>query len=137
MHRSLVNILQHQMKIVDMKLEKLNALEKEFELSKRYLEKKSDELLEEKLSIFKYNNAATSKLLQAVSLMESTEDLKEVDVEQVKLLIKQSKDILYQPPRKQLNILEEGGSDDAAENDNDPIKPVSFEAPMLYRYWSG
>ncbi|GAV30459.1 hypothetical protein PMKS-003973 [Pichia membranifaciens] len=137
MHRSLVNIIQHQLKIVDMKLAKLTSLEKEFELQRKHLEKKSSELLEEKLSIFKYNNAATSKLLQVISLLESKDDYKEVETSKIRDLITQSKEILYKPPRKQLNILEEGDFDESGENLNESVKPVSFEAPMLYRYWSG
>lgn len=137
MHKSLVNIVQHQLKIVDMKLAKLTSLEKEFELQRKQLEKKSNELLEEKLAIFKYNNAATSKLLQAVSLLESKDDYKDVDVAKIKSLITQSKEVLYKPPRKQLNILEEGEVDESGENLNESVKPISFEAPMLYRYWSG
>lgn len=137
MHKSLVNIVQHQLKIVDMKLAKLTSLEKEFELQRKQLEKKSNELLEEKLAIFKYNNAATSKLLQAVSLLESKDDYKDVDVAKIKTLITQSKEVLYKPPRKQLNILEEGEVDESGENLNESVKPISFEAPMLYRYWSG
>lgn len=137
MHKSLVNIIQHQLKIVDMKLSKLTSLEKEFELQKKHLEKKSNELLEEKLSIFKYNNAATSKFLQIISLLESKDNFKDVEVQQIKDLISQSKEILYKPPRKQLNVLEEGEGDEAGENVNEAVKPISFEAPMLYRYWSG
>ena len=137
MHKSLVNIIQHELKIVDMKLAKLTSLEKEFELQRKRLEKKSSELLEEKLGIFKYNNAATSKLLQVISLLESKDDYKEVDIGKIKNLITQSKEILYKPPRKQLNILEEGDFDESGENLNESVKPISFEAPMLYRYWSG
>lgn len=136
MHKSLVNIIQYQAKIVDVKLAKCAALEKEYELQRKSLEKKSNDLLEQKLSIFKYNNAATSKLLQAIQLIESAEDLKDVDTAVVKDLIKQSKDILYKPPRKQLNKLEEADSTEA-ESANEDIKPISLEAPMLYRYWSG
>jgi SWI/SNF complex subunit SWI3 len=137
MNKSLVNIVQHQLKIVDMKVAKLTALEKELELQKKLIEKKSNELLEEKLSIFKYNNAATSKFLQIISVLESTEDFKDVDVEKIKSLINKSKEILYKPPRKQLNILEEGEIIDTTEDLNESVKPISFEAPMLYRYWSG
>lgn len=137
MNKSLVNIIQHQSKIVDMKLSKINALEKEFELQKKILEKKSNELFEEKLSIFKYNNAATSKFLQIVSILESTDDVKDVDLNKIKNLITQSKEILYKPPRRQLNILEEGENTDSNEDLREAVKPISYEAPMLYRYWSG
>ena len=137
MHKSLVNIIQHQLKIVDMKVSKLNSLEKEFEIQKKLLEKKSIELLEEKLSIFKYNNAATSKLLQAISIIESTSDYSQLNVNKIEELISQSKNILYKPPRKQLNIIEENEDSTSTEESNESIKPISFEAPMLYRYWSG
>lgn len=140
MHKSLTNIIQHELKIVDMKLAKLTALEKEFELQKKLLEKKSNELVQEKLSIFKYNNSATSKLLQIISILESSDDYKDVDVEKIKDLISQANDILHKPPRKQLNILEEGCDNNNSNNDteiNESVKPISFEAPMLYRYWSG
>ena len=137
MNKSMVNIIQHQLKIVDMKMSKLNALEKEFEIQNKILEKKSNDLLEEKMSIFKYNNAATSKLQQAISLLDSSPELKDADVGKIKELISQSKDILYKPPRKQLNILEEGESTESNEETSENVKPISFDAPMLYRYWSG
>lgn len=136
MHKALVNIVQHQTKIVDLKLAKCSSLEKEFELQRKFLEKKSSELLEQKLSIFKYNNAATSKLLQAIQLLESDQGLKDLDVTAIKNLIKQSKDILYKPPRKQSNKLEESDLNES-EHTNESVKPISLEAPMLYRYWSG
>lgn len=137
MHKSMVNIIQHQLKIVDMKMSKLNALEKEFEIQNQLLEKKSNELFEEKMSIFKYNNAATSKLQQIITMLEASPELSQVDVEKMKELISQSKDILYKPPRKQLNILEEGEGMETNEEKNEYVKPISFDAPMLYRYWSG
>ncbi|VEU19578.1 DEKNAAC100751 [Brettanomyces naardenensis] len=71
MNKSFVNIIQNQLKIVELKLSKLNALEKEYEFQRKQLSSKNDEMFLEKLSLFKYTDSVSTKLLQAIDLLEA------------------------------------------------------------------
>ncbi|GME80201.1 unnamed protein product [Ambrosiozyma monospora] len=70
MNKSLVNIIQSQLKIVDLKLSKLTALEKEFEYQRKQLSTRNNEIFLDKLAIFKSTNAISSKLLEAIDALE-------------------------------------------------------------------
>ena len=61
------------------------------------------------------------------------------DYEKVKKLIREAKDVILKPPRKQLNILEEETPEEAQQEkvEEAESKPISFDSPRLYRYWSG
>ncbi|GMG21661.1 unnamed protein product [Ambrosiozyma monospora] len=178
MNKSLVNIIQSQLKIVDLKLSKLTALEKEFEYQRKQLSTRNNEIFLDKLAIFKSTNAISSKLLEAIETLEhetsesndknkdgkksedekmdegddidakkpdgkavttSTSGATDADLTKAKKLIAEARDLIFKPPKKHLNILEaddEGGENNNNANDED-LKPVSFEVPQLYRYWSG
>lgn len=139
MYKSLTNILQLQMKVVDLKLKKLDKLETQFQYKEKEFNKRADDLLQEKISMFKYTNAISNKLLNAISILETSQNAE--DLEKSKNLISQAKDIIYKPPKNQMNILGQGESEDDDNNKrtdiNEGMKPISLESPMLYRYWSG
>ena len=71
MNKLLVSIVQSQLKMVELKLEKLNSLEKEYDYQRRQLSDRNDELFLEKLSLFKYTDTISSKLSQAISIMDA------------------------------------------------------------------
>ncbi|QPG76799.1 hypothetical protein FOA43_004193 [Brettanomyces nanus] len=71
MNKFSVNIIQNQLKIVELKLAKLNALEKEYEYQRKQLSTKNDELFLERLSLFKYTDSVSSKLMQAIDVLDS------------------------------------------------------------------
>ncbi|GMM32041.1 Swi3 protein [Martiniozyma asiatica (nom. inval.)] len=143
MHKAMVNIVEKELQLVDGKLKKLDILERQYHYKEKELSKKADELLQERLGMFKYTNKASSRLISVVNLFENLIEggenkINENSINKAKELLSQAKDILYKPPRKQMNILEEGGDEDKYnETNDDSVKPVSAESPMLYRYWSG
>lgn len=147
MNRAFMNILQNELKVVGLKLKKLKSLEKEYDMERRRLSRENDDLFLEKLSLFKYTNIASSKLLQAIELLTGaipedsdadTVKLSGQDVEKLRKLVSDAKGIVLRPPRKQLNILETTTEEEQTEaKEEEGVNPVSLEAPQLYRYWSG
>lgn len=138
MNKSLTAILQLQMKTVDLKLRKLDKLEAQFQYKEKEFNRRAEDLVQEKLSMFKYTAAASNKLLNAIAILDAAQGPE--DVARAKTLIAQARDVAYKPPKTHMNVLGQGtGAPEDSERGElgDSVRPVSLEAPMQYRYWSG
>lgn len=136
MNKCIINIIQTQMKIIDVKLSKLKSLDYQYLTKERQMDRMANDLLQERMALYKYTNMITSKLTNAINIL--SEDKDNDNRERAQLLIQQAQEILSKPPKRQMNVL--GGEDGEKEDngsDHHDVKPVSLETPMLYRYWSG
>ncbi|KAG7892374.1 hypothetical protein KL908_003326 [Ogataea polymorpha] len=133
MNKAMTAIVNNELKLVELKLEKLSKLDKLFEYQKKQLSKKNDELFLDRLSFFKTANTVSSKLMQAIELLQD----KSESGEKVKKLVLDARELIMKPPKKSLNVLGFESKDEERSLGEEEVKPVSYEAPQLYRYWSG
>ncbi|KAG7879310.1 hypothetical protein KL937_003071 [Ogataea polymorpha] len=133
MNKAMTAIVNNELKLVELKLEKLSKLDKLFEYQKKQLSKKNDELFLDRLSFFKTANTVSSKLMQAIELLQD----KSEGGEKVKKLVLDARELIMKPPKKSLNVLGFESKDEERSLGEEEVKPVSYEAPQLYRYWSG
>ncbi|KAG7797581.1 hypothetical protein KL929_002424 [Ogataea haglerorum] len=133
MNKAMTAIVNNELKLVELKLNKLSKLDRLFEFQKKQLSKKNDELFLDRLSFFKTANTVSSKLMQAIELLED----KSEGGEKVKKLVSDARELIMKPPKKSLNVLGFESKDEERSLGEEEVKPVSYEAPQLYRYWSG
>ncbi|GME66651.1 unnamed protein product [[Candida] boidinii] len=145
MHKYLTDILNKQSKLVDIKLSKLDKLEREYELQRKQIEKSQEDLFIDRMALFKSTNSVASKINSIVELLENktenndTSQFSASDVSQLKSLIQDIKKTSMEHPRKSLDMLdfEVEGSSASGKTEDTQLNPISYEAPQLYRYWSG
>ncbi|OWB70509.1 hypothetical protein B5S31_g187 [[Candida] boidinii] len=145
MHKFLTNIVNKQSKLVDIKLSKLDKLEREYELQRKQIEKAQEDLFIDRMALFKSTNSVASKINSIVELLENksentdTNKFTASDVSQLKSLIQDIKKTSMEHPRKSLDMLdfEVEGSSASGKTEDTQLNPISYEAPQLYRYWSG
>lgn len=148
MHNHLVDIVDKQLKIIDLKLSKFNKMEKDFELQRKNISKSQQELLLDRLSLAKATNEITDKLTKATACLSQ-------DSSKAGELIREAMNLVHKPPRRSLNIInlplgddngktpQQGENDpdramvDEGKNNEDFAKPVSLEVPQSYKFWSG
>ncbi|KAG7708772.1 hypothetical protein KL950_002292 [Ogataea haglerorum] len=133
MNKAMTAIVNNELKLVELKLNKLSKLDRLFEFQKKQLSKKNDELFLDRLSFFKTANTVSSKLMQAIELLED----KSEGGEKLKKLVSDARELIMKPPKKSLNVLGFESKDEERSLGEEEVKPVSYEAPQLYRYWSG
>ncbi|KAG7696263.1 hypothetical protein KL932_003215 [Ogataea haglerorum] len=133
MNKAMTAIVNNELKLVELKLTKLSKLDRLFEFQKKQLSKKNDELFLDRLSFFKTANTVSSKLMQAIELLED----KSEGGEKLKKLVSDARELIMKPPKKSLNVLGFESKDEERSLGEEEVKPVSYEAPQLYRYWSG
>lgn len=148
MHNHLVDIVDKQLKIIDLKLSKFNKMEKDFELQRKNISKGQQELLLDRLSLAKATNEITDKLTKAAGCLDQNSS-------KAGELIQDAMKLIHKPPRRSLNIINlplgdgSGNSPHQGENDTEMTtteegknneefaKPVSLEVPQSYKFWSG
>lgn len=135
-------IVNTQLSKLELKLSKLESVEKELDLEKRILQKQQEELFTDRLSFSKTSSLVISKLNSAVE--------KSSDPEELARLVGEAKALLAKPPRSELasfdlskreskSVQPEGNeeTENGTAGTDDDLKPISIETPQTYRYWSG
>lgn len=153
MQAIMTSILNQEVQKIDLKLKKLNQVEKEFELNKKIMLKQQQEIFLDRLALNKQTTQIQTKFQNILELL--TEGDGKDDVEKAKELVQDLKKAALRTPRASLNILnlnnkssdKDPGANDIVvdlkdedleeQNEDLKVKPVSFETPQMYRYWSG
>ncbi|KAH3670892.1 hypothetical protein OGAPHI_000603 [Ogataea philodendri] len=134
MNKAMTSVVNNTLKLVELKLGKLSKLDKLIEYQKKQLASKGDELFLDRLSFFKTTNSVSSKLLQAIEILEQQGDVDS----KVKKLVTDARELILKPQKTSLNVLGyEAKDEEPGAGEEEEVKPVSYETPQLYRYWSG
>jgi SWI/SNF complex subunit SWI3 len=126
-------IVNTQLNKLELKMSRLEAVEKQLDAEKRILQRQQEDLFLDRLSFAKVSQTAMTKLHKATELQGDA--LKGVLTEVMELLSK--------PPRTAISSFDLSNSDASVsetkdeEFDEDSVKPISIETPQIYRYWSG
>lgn len=140
-------LVEVQLQKVDKKLKLLNKIEKSLELEKKFLQKQQEDVLLQRLSITRHSNTVYNKFNEVIELMELGEDS-----EALKTHLSDIKSMLLNPPILSIGPNKTKINNNNSNNSNTPdndilnqdknvdmednLKPVSIDAPRLYRYWS-
>lgn len=146
------SILDREMTKLDVKMNKVNELEKIFQREKQNLARLQNEVFVDRLSLTKSTVSITKKLQEAVSLLKAripdtkagaNEDTSDNDLSNISSLVDEVQHLLYKPSRQSLtetkdisvadNPTEEKETQAVAEA---AAKPVSVEAPQLFKVWA-
>lgn len=139
-------LLQIQLSKVDIKLQKFNKIEKTLEIEKKMMQRKQEEFLIEKLSFTKNAYLLLNKLESTTKKLSSTENTELAgDIEKLKELVGNPLNMSFSAgnvttpmnPDKEndTNVEKDSNTTDLVDDKN--VKPVSLDAPQMYRYWSG
>ncbi|KAH3675532.1 hypothetical protein WICMUC_002621 [Wickerhamomyces mucosus] len=142
-------IVNSQLNKLELKLSKIDTIEKELDIERKFLQNKQEELFLDRLSFTKLSSEVISKFESLVSSFDGNKN------EENSKTLGEIKELLQMPVRSQLTSFElssasasriglssevpsinEGGSNKHQEL-NEKLNPVSIEAPQVYRYWSG
>ncbi|CAL9736223.1 SWI/SNF complex subunit Swi3p [Monosporozyma servazzii] len=139
-------LLQIQLSKVDIKLQKFNKIEKTLEIEKKMMQRKQEELLVEKLSFTKNAYLLLNKLESTVKKLNGTDKTElESDISQLKELAGNPLSMSFSTGSVTTPVNADKDSDTNNANDSNNtdlvddhnVKPVSIDAPQMYRYWSG
>lgn len=130
-------LVEVQLKKVEIKLNLLTKIEKALELEKKAIQRQQEDVLVQRLALAKHSNSVYQKLQQSLELFD--------DKDKLISHISEIKDLLSNPPKLSIGAAfgasamnsssPASNQKDTTRSEND-VKPVSIEAPQFYRYWS-
>ncbi|KAG2732922.1 hypothetical protein G9P44_003912 [Scheffersomyces stipitis] len=148
------NIVNHQLAKIDLKLQKVDELERVYECQKRRLAKQQEEIFIDRLALAKSTINITKKLDDVISLLENqvkAENSSPEKLSSINNLLAEAKNQLYKPARH--SLIEATGEsttngDDpehakdaessnatAANVNEDDLKPLSLKTPQTFKVW--
>lgn len=147
-------IVNNQINKLDLKLKKIDELEKIYEKERKHIAKQQEEVFIDRLALTKSTVNITKKLNDAISMIqEKANDKSELgDVSNILLEVQS---LLYKPTRHSLvqSVLDKKSSeqsngssekDDANNKDTDAstsntestnVKPLSLDTPLTFKVW--
>lgn len=151
-------IVNNQISKLDLKLKKVDELEKIYEKERKHLAKQQEEVFIDRLALTKSTIHITKKLNDAISMIQhKTEDISELG--DVSNILSEVQSLLYKPNRHSLilNAVEKQSNDStdksnnvsnedtekgninsnssAANKENNVVKPLSLDTPLSFKVW--
>lgn len=152
LNRLTTTLVNNQVSKLDLKLSKIDELEKIYERERRNLARQNEEVFVDRLALSKSTTTIHAKLLNAISLLQQNlGELKLPQVEEASKLLEEAQKMLYKPAR--LFLAPESDSTKDPENPtdnekeekpdngnftpvgNDNAKPLSLDAPQSFKIW--
>ncbi len=127
MNKTTNDLITTQLTKVDLKLKTLDTMEKSLELERKAIHSKQEDIFIQRLSLAKYATSLMGKFEALLKYIPENDETKQ-QVEEIRNMISD-------PPKT--SISSKLPKLDDQEDLNSEVKPVSVEAPQLYRYWSG
>lgn len=136
MNKLSATIVNQQLAKVDLKLEKVEEMEKNYELERQFLAKQQEELFIDRLALTQSTLKITKKLEEAVELLkakESNEDLSSIISEVQGLVYKSARQSLV---KSTVDIPEEDGKSGDSADQSEDVKPLSIDTPQAFKVWA-
>jgi SWI/SNF complex subunit SWI3 len=153
MHNISSTIVNHELSKIDLKLAKVDELEKIYERERKNLIRQQEEVFLDRLALSKSTIGITKKLNEAISMIEGlAKNESESNAKTISELLGESKALLFKPT-KQLLAQMNGKNGDSSEqtktpaessreteplNDeqDDSLKPLSIKQPQAFQIWA-
>lgn len=127
MNKTTNEMITKQINKIDLKLKTLDTMEKSLELERKSIQKRQEDVFIQRLSLTKHANSVMGKFKSLLAKIPESQNLKD-ELEELDALIKN-------PPKT--SIVSQPLPSQTSEDLESSIKPISIDAPQLYRYWSG
>ncbi|RLV95676.1 SWI/SNF complex subunit SWI3 [Spathaspora sp. JA1] len=145
MHKISSTIINHSLSKIDVKLGKIDELEKIYERERKHLAKQQEEVLLDRLALTKSTINIIKKLDNAIQLVEQGANNNNVDKSNIGNILSEVKSLLYKPTRQGLatstlstseeqNPIKEEASTTAFQEDE--YKPLSLKSPQNFKIWA-
>lgn len=137
LHRMSANIVNSQLSKIDVKLSKIEELERIYERERKLLAKQQEEVFLDRLALARSTISITKKLDEAVNVLKKSGG----DSPDITSLLTEAKSLLYKPTRQTLKeetakeVYDEK-SGDAEVPSEEEMKPLSKEAPQTFKVWA-
>ncbi|WEJ93364.1 SWI/SNF and RSC complex subunit Ssr2 [Yamadazyma tenuis] len=130
-------VLNQEMNKVNLKLERINKLEKIYETQHKIILKQQEEIFVDRLNLSNSIISITKKLNHLISSVESSKD--SVDASELRSTLTEIKSLMFKPLKSSLaedNSTTEATTDSEAENVSTPsMKPPSLQTPQTFKVW--
>ncbi|ODV79823.1 uncharacterized protein CANTADRAFT_5528 [Suhomyces tanzawaensis NRRL Y-17324] len=151
MHKLSTTIINHELSKIDLKLSKVEELEKIYEHERKHLAKQQEEVFIDRLALTKSTIDITKKLDDAISMIEDSVKSDNSKFSSISSLLAEAKSLLYKPTRHSLtNVSADAANGDinehsssveptdssAAANNDDDFKPLSLKTPQAFKVWA-
>lgn len=149
-HKLSATIVNHELSKIEVKLNKVEELERIYERERRHLAKQQEEVFIDRLALAKSTVNITRKLDDAIALFDNSIKTGANDkLASITSLLAEAKTMLYKPTRQSLTQLPEninngeahelGNGAGAAASDvvnEDELKPLSLTDPQTFKVWA-
>ncbi|EGW33046.1 uncharacterized protein SPAPADRAFT_60364 [Spathaspora passalidarum NRRL Y-27907] len=149
MHKIGATIVNHTLSKVDVKLNKIEELEKIYERERKHLAKQQEEVLLDRLALTKSTINVIKKLDSAIQLIEQNANINgesTFDKSNIGNILAEAKSLLYKPTRQglassTLTTTEDSNQPVKEEISSDPFqedeyKPLSLKSPQNFKVWA-
>lgn len=147
MNNLTATLVNHELSKIDLKLSKVDELEKIYERERRNLIKQQEEVFLDRLSLVKSTIGITKKLNDAISLIENFAK-SESNVTAISELLGEAKSLLIKPTEHRLTQINSsaetsitptdttGDVEPQIEKEDESLKPLSIKQPQAFQVWA-
>lgn len=144
MQKLTTTILNHELSKIDVKIKKINELEKIYQRERQNLAQQQSEIFIDRLALTRSTVNITKKLDEAVNALKSTKEkessLSAEELEKVASLISDAQSLLFKPTKltfvEEKAPVEEADLKEASTAKSEAIvKPLSVETPQAFKVW--
>jgi SWI/SNF complex subunit SWI3 len=145
-------IVNHELSKIDLKLSKVEELEKIYERERKNLAKQQEDAFLDRLALSRSTIGITKKLEDAIALIESASKDKEDDkLKGINELLSEAKSLLFKPSKQRLAQVTNLKNAETAENtkspsesiaenstaaNDDSLQPLSIKQPQSFQIWA-
>jgi len=145
-------IVNHELSKIDLKLSKVEELEKIYERERKNLAKQQEDVFLDRLTLARSTIGITKKLEDAIALIESvSKDKDDEKLKGINELLSEAKSLLFKPSKQRLAQVSnlknaettentKSPSESIAENsataNDDSLQPLSIKQPQSFQIWA-
>ncbi|KAF3985467.1 hypothetical protein FT663_05055 [Candidozyma haemuli var. vulneris] len=146
MQRLTSSILNNELTKLDVKMNKVNELEKIFQRERSNLSRLQNEIFCDRLALTRSTVSISKKLNDALELLKSSKEGEATPgdkVQNIESIIKEAQSLLYKPTvsafddkdSKQESQSRSEDTDAKTQNSESTVKPLSIETPQSFKVW--
>lgn len=143
MQRLTSSILNGELLKLEVKMKKVNELEKIYQRERQNLAQQQNEIFTDRLALTKSTVNVVKKLGDAMAILQNAEDAKSSGLlEKVTQILSEVLSSLYKPAKQALAPTEKASEQQSAAQNEDyqskkeAVKPTSIEKPEAFRVWA-
>jgi hypothetical protein len=136
-------IVNHELSKINLKLSKVEELEKIYERERKHLAKQQQEVFIDRIALAKSTLNITKKLDDVISMIQNSDGNSNPNSEKISNILVEAKSLLYKPTRHSLiqisSDLVNGEKNDQPKVEtkvDEEYKPLSLQTPQTFKVWA-